>query len=116
MFRSFQTTLDAGGNGGIDISPYIESVEWDIYQISIQTQNNPNCYAELRHNGFFLCGTANGSKDSATGPPDCIVQPHESFSCMWFNGVASIPGNPIQATMGVWYNENPQGTTYSSAH
>ena len=112
MFRAFSTLINAQGYGFFDLSPYIESVEWDIYQVSVQTQTVvANCSAQLNHNGFFLCGTAYGSKDSASGPPDCIVLPSDIFTVQWFNG---HPGD--QALLGVWFNENPQGTTYSSAH
>lgn len=112
MFRSFTTTLNAQGNGSFDLSPYIESVEWDIYQVSVQTTRvNTNCSAQINHNGFFLCGTAYGSKDSASGPPDCVVLPSDTFTVQWFGG---YPGD--QALLGVWYNENPQGSTSSSAH
>lgn len=112
MFRSFQTRLDASGNGFVSLSPYVESIEWDIYQVSIQTATAiATCTAEIRHNGFFLCSTAQGSKDSATGPPDCVVQASDMFSIYWFNGQPND-----QATVGIWFNENPAGTTYSSAH
>lgn len=111
-FRAFQVTLNNQGGGSIDLSPYIESVEWDIYQISVQT--NPydtSCIAEIHHNGFFLCGSAQGGKDSATGPPDCVVLPKDTFTVTW-------SGGPLggQANLGVWYNENAVGTTYSTAH
>jgi hypothetical protein len=112
MFRAFQTTLNASGNGQIDISPYIESVEWDIYTVAIQTQiQNPSCIAEIHQNGFFLCASSQGSKDTATGPPDAVILPNDILSILWFNGTA----NDV-ATAGVWYNENPKGTTTSSAH
>lgn len=101
MFRTFQTRLDGNGNGSIDLSPYIESVEWDIYQISVQTNTfDFNCIAEIHHNGFFLCGSTQGSKDTATGPPDCVVQPKDTFTIMWSSGPPNGYGN-----LGVWYNE-----------
>jgi len=112
MFRAFQTILDASGSGTIDLSPYIESVEWDIYQISVQTQSMvASCGVEVRHNGFYLCASTHGSKDSASGPPDCVVEPKDTFTIRWFNGK---PGD--QANLAVWYNENQVGTTYSTAH
>lgn len=112
MFRSFETTFNANGLASIDLSPYIESVEWDIYQISVQTGIvTGGCSASILHNNFFLCGTTFGSKDSAAGPPDCVVQPKDTFTIQWAGG---SPGD--QAILGVWYNENPTGTTISTAH
>jgi len=112
MFRSFAVTLDTNGNGNIDLSPYIESVEWDIYQISVQTgQVVHGCTCQIQHNRFFLCGSAQGSLDCAIGPPDIVVMPSDLLTIMWSDGK---PGD--QAMAGVWYNENPTGTTYSSSH
>lgn len=111
-FRSFETNFNSSGNALIDLSPYIESVEWDIYQVSVQTiPIVGSCIVEIHHNGFFLCGTAQGAKDSASGPPDCVVGPKDMFTVMWTNG--PVGG---QALLGVWYNENATGTTYSTAH
>jgi hypothetical protein len=112
MFRAFQTQIDGTGKGQIDVSPYIESVEWDIYTVAIQTQiQNSACIAELHQNGFFLCASSQGSKDTATGPPDVVILPNDTLSILWFN---ATPNDT--ATAGVWYNENPKSTTYSSAH
>lgn len=113
MFRAFQATASAaGGIVTIDLSPFIESVEWDIYQISVQTQvQNDSCTCEIHHNGYFLCGTNQGFKDSATGPPDLVALPSDTVTIMWNN---VNPHDQCQA--GVWYNENPQGTTISLAH
>lgn len=112
MFRTYQIQLDTNGNGFISFSPFVESVEWDVYQISIQTGiNTANCTARIFHNGFFLCASAAGSLDSADGPPDVVVMPNEMLRVQWYNGTSGDV-----ATAGVWYNENPKGTTYSSAH
>ena len=112
MFRTFQVMLDNAGNGSVDLSPYIESMEWDIYQLSIQTgKATAACTCEVRHNGFFLCNSLQGWKDTAVGPPDIVVQPGDMLSVNWINGAAKD-----EATVGVWYNENPTGTTYSTAH
>lgn len=100
------------GTAKIDLSPYIESVEWDIYQISVQTTTMvANCRCQVLHNNFFLCGSVQGSKDAADGPPDCVVLPKDTFSVQWIGG---NPGD--QATLGIWYNENPVGATYSASH
>ena len=112
MFRTFQTQLDQSGSGSIHISPYIESVEWDIYQISVQTSTLVTaCQCHLHHNGYFLCHSIQGSRDTAVGPPDVVVKPADMFAIYWLNGAPND-----QATVGIWYNENPQGTTSSTAH
>lgn len=112
MFRSFQTMLDNTGNGTVGISPYIESMEWDVYQITVQTGRFiSGCTAEIRHNGFYLCMTSQGCKDSATGPPDVVVGPTDMLNIVFTGGIAGDT-----ATVGIWYNENPKGTTMSTAH
>ena len=112
MFRSFQSQpFDATGSGFISLSPYVESMEWDVYQVSVQTQSSTTSYCEMRHNGFFLCATTQGAKDSADGPPDVIVLPSDMLTLIWSHGAPGDIG-----TAGVWYNENPKGTTYSTAH
>ena len=112
MFRTFQTILDTTGYGEIDLSPYIESMEWDIYQLSIHTGKTTSaCTCEIKHNGFFLCNSLQGWKDTAVGPPDIVVTPGDTLSICWYDGASKD-----QATVGIWYNENPTGTTYSTAH
>lgn len=112
MFRAYQVVAKADGAPYIDISPFIDSVEWDIYQISVQTgQQNDACTCEIHHNMYFLCGTNQGFKDSAVGPPDAIVQAKDNLRIVWAN---VNPGDICIAA--VWYNENPAGTTVSLAH
>src|SRR5215467_14042617 len=75
MFRAFQGTLDGTGRGKIDVSPNNEAVEWDIYQISVQTNSmRAASIAEIQHNGYFLCGTNSAQRDTAVGPPDLILR------------------------------------------
>lgn len=112
MFRTFQTKLDSTGKGSIEVSPFIESMEWDVYQISVQTAvNTVGCVVQISHNGYFLCSSNQGSKDSAEGPPDVVVLSHDILTVSWFNGTP----NDI-ATVGLWFNENLSGTTTSTAH
>lgn len=112
MFRAYQVKLDANGSGTITVSPYVESVEWDIYQISVQTQQqNDSCNVTINWNGYFLCGSNQGYRDNATGPPDIVVRASDILTIAWTLG---NPGDQAQA--GVWFNENPAGTTYSSSH
>ena len=111
MFRAFETRAKAS-TVTVDISPYIESVEWDIYQISVQTSSQVDaCTCEIHHNGYFLCGTNQGFKDSAVGPPDLVALPSDTVTIIW-NNVAI--GDQCQC--GIWYNENPTGTTFSTSH
>lgn len=113
MFRARQMKLDStAGSGTITITPEIDTVEWDIYQISVQTgQQNDACQVQIAINGFFLCGTNQGFLDCATGPPDAVITGKDKLTITWFN--ANL-GDTLQC--GFWYNENPTGTTYSSAH
>lgn len=112
MFRTFQTKLDTSGNGSVDVSPFIANKEWDIYQISVQTDTFiASCVCELLHNGFFLCVSPQGAMDTATGPPDIVVGPGDILTAKWFNGHP----NDL-ATVGFWYNENDTGTTISFTH
>lgn len=118
MFRAYQVQLSAagggspGGSGQVIISPNVESVEWDIYQLTIQTATFSNaCVASVMHNGFFLCNSFAGTKDVATGPPDIVVLPADQLIVAWTGG---IPGD--MATASIWFNQNPQGTTMSLSH
>jgi len=104
--------VGTNGYAQIDIGPYVESMEWDIYQFTIQTgQVTAATGCDVKHNGFLLCSTIQGWKDTAVGPPDCVVQPGDTLSVCWSR---ATPGDT--ATVGVWYNENPNGTTFSTAH
>lgn len=87
------------------------AMEWSIYQFSLETtphnQNAaPYCQAEIRHNGFFLCSTPQGTKDTATGPPATICKPNDEITIQWIN---AIPGD--LATVSFFYDENPVGTS-----
>jgi hypothetical protein len=112
MFRSYQTHIDINGTGRIDISPMVEAVEWDVYQISVQTGTQAaTCTAQISHNEFFLCATNYGFRDSAHGPPDVVVLPADMLTVTWAGGTYQDT-----ATVGIWYNQVPTGTTYSTAH
>jgi hypothetical protein len=104
--------LDGTGTGTVTVRPEVGAIEWDIYQISVQTQlQTYGCSCNILYNGFFLCGTFQGWQDTATGPPDAVLQPNDRLMIQ-FNGGA--PGDT--ATVGIWFNENPTNTTYSTAH
>lgn len=112
VFRGFQTKLDNSGYGTIHVGPDNAAMEWDIYQISTRTsQFSQSCIAEVLHNTFFLCGTPVGWKDTATGPPDTVLRPGDEIVINFYYGNAKD-----LATVGIWYNENPVGTTTSTAH
>lgn len=112
MFRAFQTELDVNGNGYVEVGPDNAAMEWDIYQISVSTvQVVDICAVLILHNGFFLCGTPQGSRDTATGPPDTVVKTSDTLIVEWYAGAPYDT-----ATAAIWYNENPVGTTTSSAH
>jgi len=69
------------------------------------------CVVILYVNGYFLCASPQGSLDTATGPPDVVLNAHDVLTAQWQQGV---PNDPIN--VGIWYNENPAGTTMSTAH
>jgi hypothetical protein len=104
--------LDSGGSGVVTIGPNQTAMEWDIYQISLRTTNFVStCWAVIEVNGFFLCSTPQGSLDTATGPPDTVLQPGDEMTVLF---VSAHPND--LASVGIWYNENPVGTTMSTAH
>lgn len=112
MFRQFESTIDNFGNAQVDVRHNSTATEWDIYQISVTCgAMGAPCIVQLVVNGAFLCATPQGSLDTATGPPDVILNATDLLSGLWSNGVA---GDTV--VMNIWYNENPVGTTYSSAH
>ena len=99
----------------IGIHPSDTNVEWDIYQLSVKVDPVwSNTTVDVNYNGFFLCGSFQGWKDCATGPPDIVVQPSDMLSVV-FSGLTGAPTN-TQLTVAIWYNENATGTTYSTAH
>ena len=108
MFRAFQVKLDSQGAGNVRVGPPNVNNEWDIYQISLNCSGPPmaKCTATLFHNGFFLCASPQGWSDTATGPPNTLVRPGDALTVSWVGG---SPGDI--ATAGVWYNENPVGST-----
>lgn len=112
MFRAFQVKLSSAGAGTVDVGPPSSAMEWDIYQISVKTLHfNTTCQVQILHNGFFLCASPQGSLDTATGPPDVVINPQDDLT-VTFTG-----GSPNDtATVGIWYNENPVGTTISLTH
>ena len=104
--------LDASGNGTITIRPTDVAVEWDIYQISTLTGNQKNnCDVDVLYNGFYLCNSYQGQKDTAVGPPDVVLQPSDFLMINFIGGSAGDFAN-----VGIWFNENPTGTTISTAH
>lgn len=112
MFRSFQDTINTTGAGKVDISHGNAAVEWDIYQISCSCGAiTAPCLVILYINNNFLCATPQGSLDTATGPPDVVLNSTDILTAQWQQG---SPGDVI--TVGLWYNENPVGMTFSSAH
>jgi hypothetical protein len=72
---------------------------------------NANCVVILYVNGGFLCATPQGSLDTATGPPDVVLGVSDVLTAAWQLGTA---GDTL--TVNIWYNENPDGTTMSTAH
>lgn len=112
MFRNYANTIDHTGSGSVDITHGNAAVEWDVYQISCScgTMTAP-CIVILYVNMNFLCATAQGSLDTATGPPDVVLNSSDILTAAWQQG---MPGDQIN--VGIWYNENPVGFTYSTAH
>jgi hypothetical protein len=112
MYRNYSHVIGASGTGSIDIQHGNAAVEWDIYQISTQCGAiNASCIVILYVNSNFLCATPQGSLDCATGPPDVILNATDILTAAWQGG---MPGDPIN--VGIWYNENAVGGTYSTAH
>ena len=111
-FRQFIGTIDSTGNGIVDIYHNNVATEWDIFQISVSCGNmGNNCIVQLAINGAFLCATPQGSLDTATGPPDVVLNSADKLTAQWINGVF---GDPL--TVNIWFNEHPVGTTRSTAH
>lgn len=112
MFRTFQMKVDPNGTAVVHVHTLTTAMEWDIYQISVKTQVFwVYTQAEIQVNGFFVCGSPQGSLDTATGPPDIVIKPGDDLTVTWIN---ASPGDI--ATVGIWYNENPVGTTLSFTH
>lgn len=112
MFQSFQGKADIRGAAVVEITTQNSAMEWDIYQISIKSNTFlANCVAAIYFNGFFLCATPQGSMDTATGPPDVVIQPGDLLTVEF---TAAPPNDTV--SVGIWFNENPVGTTYSSSH
>lgn len=112
MFRSFTEAIGPTGSGSVEIRNVNTAVEWDIYQISCSCgQITAPCLVILYVNDNFLCASPQGSLDTATGPPDVILNSADTLTAQWQQG---SPGDDI--TVGIWYNENPVGTTISTAH
>lgn len=112
MFRAFQMKLNNNGYGQVHVHPENTAMEWDIYQITnLLGQYSSSAIVEIQHNSFFLCGSPNGWRDTATGPPDIVLQPGDDLVVTF----AYANANDL-ATVGIWYNENPVGTTTSTAH
>lgn len=112
MFRQYTSKIAVGGSGQIDISHTNTATEWDIYQISVSCgMMGASCVVQLVLNNAFLCATPQGSLDTATGPPDVVLNASDILSAVWSNGIV---GDTI--IVNIWFNENPVGTTVSLAH
>ena len=105
--RQYQTIIDAKGVARIDITPNNAAMEWKIFQVPIFTETFVvGCVGAVFHNDSYLHSTPNGSLDAAAGPPYPIVGPGDVFTVSWTGG---HPGD--QATVTIWYEENPAGTS-----
>lgn len=112
MFRSYSGYVDKNGNATLTIQQNNAAMEWDIYQISCICGNMAAaCIVVISVNGAFLCSTPQGSMDTATGPPDTVIGVSDVLTIQWLQG---MPGDQVIAN--IWYNENVDGTTFSSAH
>ena len=112
MFRSFSGTIDHNGNATVEIRQNNAAMEWDIYQISCSCGSSAStCIVALTVNGAFLCASAQGAMDTATGPPDVVIGVSDVLAALWSQGIAGD-----QVIVNIWYNENVDGTTFSSAH
>lgn len=112
MFRSFESIMDTTGSASVTIFHNNASMEWDIYQISVTCGVvGASCIVFLTVNGAFLCATPQGSLDTASGPPDIILNSSDVLTANWRNG---MPGDVV--IVNIWFNENPVGTTMSTAH
>ena len=112
MFRQYGGKVDNNGNGAVQIFHNNTAMEWDIYQISVTCGTmGAACVVQISINGAFLCATPQGSMDTATGPPDAVLNSADVMLVQWSNG---IPGDQLE--VNVWFNENVVGTTMSTAH
>jgi hypothetical protein len=112
MFRSYQGSINAAGTGSVEIFHTNTATEWDIYQIScICGTMGATCVVILYVNGAFLCASPQGSIDTATGPPDLVLNSSDKLLAEWQLGTI---GDTV--TVNIWYNENPVGTTMSISH
>jgi hypothetical protein len=112
VYRSYQGSIGANGRGSVEVRHGNAAVEWDIYQISCQCGTmGATCVVILYVNGAFLCATPQGSLDTACGPPDVVLNSTDTLTATWQLGTV---GDTV--TVGIWYNENPSGTTISLAH
>jgi hypothetical protein len=112
VFHSFQSKADARGAAVVEVTTQNSAMEWDIYQISLKCNTFiANCIAAIYLNGFFLCATPQGALDTATGPPDVVIQPGDLLTVEF---TAASPNDTV--SVGLWFNENPVDTTYSASH
>jgi hypothetical protein len=112
VFRSYSGIVDKNGNATLVIEQFNAAMEWDIYQISCVCGSMGNtCIVVISVNGAFLCSSPQGSGDTATGPPDTVLGASDTMTIQWTQGT---PGDQVIANL--WYNENVDGTTFSSAH
>lgn len=110
MFTQGTAVIAAGGIASVQIFHNNAATEWDIYQISVTCGTmTATCIVQINVNGNFVCATPQGSLDTATGPPDIVLNATDVLTINWSNGVVGD-----QVIANIWYNENPVGTTFST--
>lgn len=111
-FKTFPGKLDASGNGSVIIQQDNASVEWDIYQISVNgsnpTTNNMICTVLL--NSFLLCNSPAAAADTATGPPDVILSRGDTLTVNFTQGISNDNVN-----VGIWFDEAIAGSSNAGA-
>jgi hypothetical protein len=106
-FRQFTGVIGTAGTAEVDVWHNNTASEWDIYQISVSCGSmTASCIVQLMINGCFLCATPQGSLDTATGPPDVILNSTDVLGAFWSAG---IPGDTV--VVNVWYDEAPVGAS-----
>jgi hypothetical protein len=85
-------TLDASGNGTVQIGPVIPGVTWQVTQVACYTtsvQNNPqfNLYLGDALPSNTLGGTYSGNNDANTGLA-ITLRPGQYFTGQWAGGDA----------------------------
>lgn len=106
-FRQFPGTIIANGTAQVIIQQDNASMEWDVYQVSVNAPaTSGKASAIMTYNGFFVTRTSQAAGDTAIGPPDIILSRADIITISFSN---ANPGDLVN--VGVWYTENPAGTT-----